>query len=206
MSKEYSASIVSKGFWILEFKRYVGYLKDGLSHSEIRTLQNEKNVFQAASKAYGIKIIGEMKRRTETLPEVILDYFSRTDVWKQKIINLLSVLMNDKLFFEYVYHSYRYEMILNTVEYSSSTARKFLSEKASQSEEIAGFSQASFKRMVGVYATYLREAGLLESVDGKTQYKRVYLDYELEQLMKDNNLELYVKAIKGEFWWGFMKD
>ena len=43
--KEYSAGIVSKGFWFLEFKKFLELLIEGKSESEIKELQEEKNIF-----------------------------------------------------------------------------------------------------------------------------------------------------------------
>ena len=37
--REYSAGIVSKGFWFLEFKKFLGLLREGKSEIEIRKLQ-----------------------------------------------------------------------------------------------------------------------------------------------------------------------
>ena len=43
--REYSAGIVSKGFWFLEFKKFLEFLKDGKNENEIRKMQEEENFF-----------------------------------------------------------------------------------------------------------------------------------------------------------------
>ena len=196
--REYSAGIVSKGFWFLEFKKYLELLKNGKNEIEIKKLQDEENVFSASSKDYGKRIISEINKRIKILPEGIKELFFKSDTGTQKVINLLSIMRTDKLFFEYVYNSYRNELLLGTKEYNPGVVMKFLKEKAEQNEEVAKFSEKTLKRMQGTYGNYLKEAGLLEEKNKEILYGKVYLDYELEKLLMENNMEVYIKTLKGE--------
>ena len=177
--REYSAGIVSKGFWFLEFKKYLELLKNGNNENEIKKMQDEENIFSAPSKE-------------------IKELFFESDTGTQKVINLLSIMGTDKLFFEYVYNSYRNELLLGTKEYNPGIVMKFLKEKAEQNEEVAKFSETTLKRMQGTYGNYLKEAGLLEEKNKEILYGKVYLDYELEKLLRENNMEIYIKTLKGE--------
>ena len=196
--REYSAGIVSKGFWFLEFKKFLEFLKDGKNENEIRKMQEEENIFSASSKDYGKRIISEVNKRIKILPEGIKELFFKSDTGTQKVINLLSIMETDKLFFEYVYNSYRNELLLGTKEYNPGVVMKFLKEKAEQNEEVAKFSEKTLKRMQGTYGNYLKEAGLLEEKNKEILYRKVYLDYELEKLLRENNMEIYIKTLKGE--------
>ena len=196
--REYSAGIVSKGFWFLEFKKYLELLKNGNNENEIKKMQDEENIFSAPSKDYGKRIISEINKRIKVLPKEIKELFFESDTGTQKVINLLSIMGTDKLFFEYVYNSYRNELLLGTKEYNPGIVMKFLKEKAEQNEEVAKFSETTLKRMQGTYGNYLKEAGLLEEKNKKILYGKVYLDYELEKLLRENNMEIYVKTLKGE--------
>ena len=196
--REYSAGIVSKGFWFLEFKKFLEFLKDGKNENEIRKMQEEENIFSAPSKDYGKRIMSEINKRIKVLPKEIKELFFESDTGTQKVINLLSIMGTDKLFFEYVYNSYRNELLLGTKEYNPGIVMKFLKEKAEQNEEVAKFSEKTLKRMQGTYGNYLKEAGLLEGKNKEILYGKVYLDYELEKLLRENNMEIYIKALKGE--------
>ena len=196
--REYSAGIVSKGFWFLEFKKFLEFLKDGKNENEIRKMQEEENIFSAPSKDYGKRIFSEINKRIKVLSGDIKELFFESDTGTQKIINLLSIMVTDKLFFEYVYNSYRNELLLGTKEYNPGVVMKFLKEKAEQNEEVAKFSEKTLKRMQGTYGNYLKEAGLLEEKNKEILYGKVYLDYELEKLLRENNMEIYIKALKGE--------
>ena len=196
--REYSAGIVSKGFWFLEFKKYLEFLKNGNNANDIRKMQEEKNIFSAPAKDYGKRIISEINKRIKVLPEEIKELFFKSDTGTQKVINLLSIMGTDKLFFEYVYNSYRNELLLGTKKYNPGIVMKFLKEKAEQNEEVAKFSEKTLKRMQGTYGNYLKEAGLLEEKNKEILYGKVYLDYELEKLLMENNMEVYIKTLKGE--------
>ena len=196
--REYSAGIVSKGFWFLEFKKYLELLKIGNNENEIRKMQGEENIFSAPSKDYGKRIISEINKRIKVLPKEIKELFFESDTGTQKVINLLSIMGTDKLFFEYVYNSYRNELLLGTKKYNPGIVMKFLKEKAEQNEEVAKFSEKTLKRMQGTYGNYLKEAGLLEEKNKEILYGKVYLDYELEKLLMENNMEVYIKTLKGE--------
>ena len=196
--REYSAGIVSKGFWFLEFKKFLEFLKDGKNENEIRKMQEEENIFSAPSKDYGKRIFSEINKRIKVLSGDIKELFFESDTGTQKIINLLSIMVTDKLFFEYVYNSYRNELLLGTKEYNPGVVMKFLKEKAEQNEEVAKFSEKTLKRMQGTYGNYLKEAGLLEEKNKEILYGKVYLDYELEKLLRENNMEIYIKTLKGE--------
>ena len=196
--REYSAGIVSKGFWFLEFKKYLEFLKNGNNANDIRKIQDEKNIFSAPSKDYGKRIISEINKRIKVLPKEIKELFFESDTGTQKVINLLSIMGTDKLFFEYVYNSYRNELLLGTKKYNPGIVMKFLKEKAEQNEEVAKFSEKTLKRMQGTYGNYLKEAGLLEEKNKEILYGKVYLDYELEKLLMENNMEVYIKTLKGE--------
>ena len=196
--REYSAGIVSKGFWFLEFKKYLEFLKNGNNANDIRKMQDEKNIFSVPSKDYGKRIISEINKRIKILPEGIKELFFKSDTGTQKVIKLLSIMGTDKLYFEYVYNSYRNELLLGTKKYNPGIVMKFLKEKAEQNEEVAKFSEKTLKRMQGTYGNYLKEAGLLEEKNKEILYGKVYLDYELEKLLMENNMEVYIKTLKGE--------
>jgi len=182
----------------LEFKKYLEFLKNGNNANDIRKMQDEKNIFSAPSKDYGKRIISEINKRIKILPEGIKELFFKSDTGTQKVINLLSIMGTDKLFFEYVYNSYRNELLLGTKKYNPGIVMKFLKEKAEQNEEVAKFSEKTLKRMQGTYGNYLKEAGLLEEKNKEILYGKVYLDYELEKLLMENNMEVYIKTLKGE--------
>ncbi len=195
---KYTAGAVSKGFWFLEFKKYVEYLNSGLTKKEIREMQIKNNVLLAPSDSYGIKMIGEVTRRADALPDSIISMFFDLDVSNQKLVTALSIMLTDRLFFEFVSEVYREEIIKNSKIYSDSSFRIFLKNKSEQVEQVAKYTDVTKKRLAGAYKTYLREAGLLLPRDGEDLYQRVIIDQGLEQILKRPELINYYKALTGE--------
>lgn len=195
---KYSAGNVSKGFWFNEFKKYNELLKEGKTDKEIRNLQKEENILLAPSESYGIKAVGEVSRRAGALPDRIRNIFLQTNFEDQKIINLLGIMMTDRLFFEYTYEVYRKRLILGDEVFEDSNARVFFKNKSDQSEKVAGFTDQTKKRLAGAYKTFLRESNLLVKKDKDWVYNTPILGLKLEEAMKTESLYPYLKAITGE--------
>ena len=193
----YSAGAVSKGFWFEEFKKYMNLLEEGYTFKEIKELQETENIFLAPSKDYGIKLIGEISKRIKALPIEIRTIFFDLNASDQKIVNFIGVLMTDILFFEYMYESYRQEVILGTKEFEDSNTRIFLNNKSEQSERVAKYTEQTKKRLAGAYKTYLRESNLIGEENGILIYKKPLLDIRLENEMKNPTIYPYFKALMG---------
>ena len=104
---KYSAGLLSQSFWFIEFKKIVKHTNDGKSIDEIRALCLEDNLL-GISKAYRAKrIYGYIINRVRTLDSTLIKLFCDSDLSTQKLINLITILRTDRLFFEFVYEVYR---------------------------------------------------------------------------------------------------
>lgn len=194
---KYSAGAVGKGFWFQEFRIYMELLKENKTHKEIRELQKNENVLLAPSVSYGEKMSGTMLARTKALPEEIKKLFFNLNASNQKILNLLGIMMTDRLFFEYMYEIYREDIIRGTQEFQDSNVRLFMKNKAEQSEKIEQYTDQTKKRLAGAYKTYLKEANLLIEEDGILLYQKPILNLKLEQQMKRASMDPYFRALTG---------
>lgn len=197
-SLKYSAGAVSKGFWFQEFKKYNYLLNKGLKDIEIKKMQEEENILLAPSDRYGKSMINEVSRRTNALPKEISTMFASLPVSDQKILNILGIMMTDRLFFEYMYEVYREKIIIGDLEFDDSDMRIFFKNKSEQSEKVAGFKSYTKKRLAGAYKTYLKEANLIEKDKNLLIIKRPILDINLEKEMKIDNLYPYLRVFLGE--------
>lgn len=197
-SLEYSAGAVSKGFWFQAFKKYNELLNEGFTDKEIKIKQEEENFLMAPSKDYSKKMINEVSRRTQALPEKIRTMFSNLSVSDQKILNLLGLMMTDRLFFDYMYELYREKLITGNLEFDSIDTRIFIKNKSEQSEKVSNFTTQTKKRLEGAYRTYLREANLLVEDNGLSLLRKPFLDINLEEQMRDKDLYPFLKVFLGE--------
>ena len=194
----YHSGLVSKNVWFLEFKKYLELLNKGSSYPDIKSMQESENIFSARSERNGNRILGAVRARVDALPQDVQDLFFELDVANQKYINLLGVLLTDRLFFEYVYAVYRTQVILGSVEYSPSMARAYIYDMMQQHDELADLIDSTVNRLSSAYTTHLHESGLLDKRGGSYYYRHILMDERLERVMMENNLEPYLKAMKGD--------
>lgn len=195
---KYSAGAVSKGFWFQEFKKYNTLLNKGLKDEEIKKMQEEENILLAPSADYGKRMINEVSRRTRALPKEISTMFTSLPVSDQKILNILGIMMTDRLFFEYMYQVYREKIITGNLQFDNSDTRIFLKNKSEQSKKVANFTSQTKKRLAGAYRTYLKEANLIIEDKNSITIKKPILDINLENEMKNNDLYPYLRVFLGE--------
>lgn len=195
---KYSAGAVSKGFWFQEFKKYNNLLNQGLKDAEIKKMQEEENILLAPSDDYGKKMINEVSKRTRALPKEISNMFNNLPVSDQKILNILGLMMTDRLFFEYMFEVYREKILTGNLKFDDSDIRIFLKNKSEQSEKVAGFTSQTKKRLAGAFKTYLKEANLIVEDKNSLIVKKPILDINLENKMKSKDLYPYLRVFLGE--------
>lgn len=195
---KYSAGAVSKGFWFQGFKKYNELLNKGFTDKEIKIKQNKENILMAPSEAYGKRMINELSRRTQALPEEIHSLFLKLPVSDQKILNILGLMMTDRLFFEFMYEVYREKLIIGNLEFDNSHIRIFLNNKSEQSERVLNFTSQTKKRLAGAYRTYLKEAGLIMEDKGLSTIRKPILDINLEEEMKREDIYPFLRVFLGE--------
>lgn len=194
---EYSADLVNKGFWFTEFKKTIELFNAGKSSSEIKTLQKEENVYLAPSADTGRRMASTLVKRVEALPSEIIEQFLSFDIGTQKMVNLLAIMENNKLFFEFMYEVYREERLIGKKELADSSLRIFFKNKAQQNEKVASFTDPTIKRLSGAYKTFLREVGFLEEKDKTSRYQMPVMDQKLEEVLKSPEWQPYYKAMMG---------
>ena len=195
---KYSAGAVSKGFWFQAFKKYNELLNKGLTDEEIKIKQEKENILMAPSEDYGKKMINEVSRRTQSLPESIRSMFFKLPLSDQKILNLLGLMMTDRLFFEFMYEVYREKIIIGNLEFDNSDIRIFLNNKSEQSERVSNFTSQTKRRLAGAYRTYLKDASILMEDKGLSIIRKPILDINLEEEMKKRDLSPFLRVFLGE--------
>ena len=195
---KYSAGIMSASFWLLETKTTAEYMLEGLSKSEIVELALNENIYQVDSERRAKRMAGNLYRRLKDFPEELLQFFVNADVNSSKIIVLISILKNDKLFFEFMYEVFREHIILGNYTLNNSDFNIFFTNKAQQSEVIENWAEKTIKKLSSRYRIFLSEAGLLEKEDKDYKIILPFLDFRLRELLVENDFEPYVKAICGE--------
>lgn len=195
---EYSAASVKFLLWFVETRETLKLLKQH-NIDEVRNIVVENNVYQQKSQGRLISEFGCIKKRIMAMPEDLQQFMVNTDVNSAKIVALVAAMAADRLLFEFVYEIYREEVRLGGEELKESDINIFFKNKIDQSDVIAGWTDATIKKLKQTYTKFLIEAGLVTKIS--TSEKRInkpYIDPELRNILMNNKMELYLYALTGE--------
>lgn len=194
---EYSASTVKLSFWFSEFKRVVHLLNAGKTLKEIKTMSLEDNIFATPTQARSLQIFNAVSNRVKNLDPSFCTLFENSDIATQKVIALIAILNVDTLFFDFVYEVYREKLIVGSNQISDVDIRIFFKDKQVQSEKVAQWKDYTLHRLGTCYKTMLMEAGVIEEGIGERKLLKPILDRRLEELLKDDGMEIIINALTG---------
>ena len=198
IKKDYSAGAVKHAFWFMEFRKVVTLRNEGKTWEEIKKASEEENLFGAPTPARAKQIWNTVSARTKALDDSFYPIFMNSDLASQKLYALVAVMANDTLFAEFVYEIIREKMIIGINEYSPSDIRLFFKHKQEQSEKVAGWTDQTLERLGHSYRNFLYEAGVTDNGRGIRKILKPILDPEMESWLKEQHMDYYLKALKGE--------
>lgn len=198
ITQQYSAGIMSQSFWFTELKQLLKLKKENKTEAYIKNLVIDGNLFGAPNEYRSKRIYGYLLNRVNSIEDDLLDIFFNCDLSTQKIINLVAILRQDKLFFEFLYEVYRNKLIVGDLSIDKTDAKVFLNKKEMQDNKIAQWTDSTKIRIQGAYFTFMAEAGLLKKDGKKWIINSPILDISLENYLKANGESFIVKALTGE--------
>ena len=196
-SKKYSAGLMSQSFWFLEFKKVVKLRQEGMAFDDIKKKCVEENLFGAAREYRALRMAGYIINRVKAMDETLVDLFCNSDLATQKLINLVTILRTDRLFFEFVYEIYREKVILGVDTMEEADVNVFFTRKETQSELIAGWKDSTKRHLRSCYLNFMTDANLLTVMDKKKLITPPILDIALERYLQSIGEEVMVKALTG---------
>ncbi|MCD8098153.1 MAG: DUF1819 family protein [Lachnospiraceae bacterium] len=194
----YSAGLMSQSFWFLELKKVVRLRQDGMSYDEIKKKCVEENLFGAAKEYRALRMAGYVITRVKAMDDRLVDIFESSDLATQKLINLITILRMDRLFFEFVYEVYREKILLGAEMMDETDVNVFFTRKEAQSDLIAGWKDSTKRHLRSNYLNFMTDANLLTVIDKKKTITPPILDAALERCLLAENETTMVKALTGE--------
>jgi len=195
---KYSAGLVSSSFWFIESRKVAELMLEGYSKEEIMELALKENIFQVETESRVKEVTNGVYRRLDSFSEDLLEYFLRTDTNSAKVFVLISVLKQDKLFFEFMYEVFREHIVLGDFTLRPKDFDKFFDEKSYQSEEVSEWREETVERLKRGYKNMLSEAGVLESSGNEREIYVPFVDLRLKNMLIENDLGPYYYSITGE--------
>lgn len=195
--KEYSAGAVKHSFWFMEFRKEVKLLDEGKSFEDIRELCKTENIFASATPERAVQTYNTVTARIKALGDSFYQIFLDGDIATQKLFALSAMMAYDTLFFDFVYEVIREKMIIGSNEYTQGDLNIFFKDKQLQSEKMAGWTEATLRRLSRNYKTYLFEAGLTDKGKDIRKIYKPLLEPDMERWLINHDMEQIVKALSG---------
>ena len=194
---KYSAGMVSTLFWWRETQLVAQMYKKGISEKEIIRQAVEENIFV-------VKAIDRRKRigylaykRVTALPEKMRDMLAEADFREAKLLVLFSIMLTERLFFEYCHEVYYNALVMGTLEITDSATNKFFSDKINESEKVAKFSVTAIYKLKQTFTKMLFEAGVISSATKERKIIVPIIGSELKSVCEKNGMIDYIKILTG---------
>lgn len=194
---EYSAGLTSKLFWLQESRKTASYIVDGYDKNQIRDIAWSENIYQVKAEYRAYEVLNGTYRRVTLLPDDVLKEFVTCDIETAKILNLIAILMDSRLFFEFMHEVYDEKLRLGEKEISDRDLNVFFSDKAMQSDVVAGWTEAAVKKLKQCMTRMMFEAGIIENSAKPRTIKPIHINYRTEELLRANGLGEYLRVVKG---------
>ena len=133
---KYSAGLASTSFWFIESKKIAELILEGKSKKEIMEIAIEENIFQVETNTRIKQIVNGVYKRLNSFPKEVLECFINVDVNSAKVFVLISILKNDKLFFEFMHEVFREHILIGDLTLKNRDFDIFMDNKSFQSEII----------------------------------------------------------------------
>ena len=195
---KYSASLASASFWFIESKKIADFILEGYSKKEIMEMAINDNIFQVKTNNRVKEVVNGVYRRLNSFPEDILECFIRVDVNSAKVFVLISILNDDKLFFEFMHEVFKEHILLGDMTLKNRDFDIFFDNKSYQSEVVDNWTDETVARLKRGYRNMLSEAGILDTSKKEKVIIVPFVDLKLQQLLIDNNFGPYLFSITGE--------
>lgn len=194
---KYSAGIMSHSFWYLETKNTAEYLVEDISKKGLMELSLTENIYQVDSERRARELVNVCYRRLNGFSDDLLRYLATCDQNSGKLLVLISILKNDKLFFEFMHEVFKEHIILGNYTIKNSDLDIFFMNKSNQSDVIGNWKDTTLRKVKTNYKNFLIEAGFLEKDEEDYKIILPFVDYRLKELLTQNNLIPFLNAITG---------
>lgn len=199
LEEKYNAGLMAQSFWFVEFKKIVILRHNNVDYEEIKRRCIDENLFGAINPTREKRMCGYLLTRLKSMDDRLVELFVMSDVSIQKLINLITIMNTNRLFFEFVYEVYRNKLIVGNYSIDLKDGNIFFAQKEAQNDDLASWNDSTKKKLRSLFLKLLSEADLVKWTDEKKKTRkinRVFISLELENYLKSTDMSLY-KAIAG---------
>ena len=192
---EYRACLVSKPIWYAETKITAKYLCQGYDKDSLRKIVIDDNIYETHAEYRAIEILNTVTLRLSRLPKELISEIAFGDVVQSKILVLISVLMSDRLFFEFMYDVFQDKITIGDLIISNRDLDDFFENKKHQSEAVEKWTPRTIQKLRQAYMRILCDTNLISSSVPPRKITVPLISPENVNILKANHLDAYLLAI-----------
>lgn len=161
-NRVYSGKLTGESFLLYELKIVAKLKKEGYTDKEIRKRVLEENLFQYKFTSSISRRLTPLIQRINLLDEKLIDRLIEDPLGDGIVINLYSIMKNDRLFFEFMNEVMREKLKSNNEVLEKKDINIFIETKIEQNEGIASWSDSTVNKIKQVIKKILMEAKVIE--------------------------------------------
>lgn len=193
-NRVYSGKLTGESFLLYELKIVAKLKKEGYTDKEIRKMVLEKNLFQYKFTSSISRRLTPLMQRINLLDEKLIDRLIEDPLGDGIVINLYSIMKNDRLFFEFMNEVMREKLKSNNEILEKKDINIFIETKIEQNEEIASWSDSTINKIKQVIKKILMEAKVVEN--NKTgAVKKIIMSEWIKNYLSKLGEEKYILAM-----------
>ena len=194
---EYKSTIKSRPYLYKETKKAVSLINKGIEINDIKKLSLEDNIFQLESEARKKEVASIIVTRLKGLDKQTIYKIENSNIETSKVLVLIAILKNDRLFFEFINEVYKEKILLKDLFIRDKDFGTFFQNKIEQSEKVASWTKYTFKKLKQVYIRILFESGLIANQKGAREIKIPIIENEVKDYLYSIGDKVYLNAILG---------
>ena len=193
-SRKYSGKLTGESFLLYELKIVAKLKKEGYTDKEIRKMVLEENLFQYKFTSSISRRLTPLMQRINLLDEKLIDRLIEDPLGDGIVINLYSIMKNDRLFFEFMNEVMKEKLKSNNEVLEKKDINIFIETKIEQNEDIASWSDSTINKIKQVINKILMEAKVVENNKTGTVKKIIMSDWMKNYLIELGE-EKYILAM-----------
>lgn len=193
-NRVYSGKLTGESFLLYELRIVAKLKKEGYTDKEIRKMVLEENLFQYKFTSSISRRLTPLMQRINLLDEELIDRLIEDPIGDGIVINLYSIMKNDRLFFEFMNEVMKEKLKSNNEVLEKKDINIFIETKIEQNEDIASWSDSTVNKIKQVIKKILMEAKVVE--DNKTGIvKKIIMSDWIKNYLIKSGEEKYILAM-----------
>jgi|SRR5690625_5046922 len=176
----YSSSLNGAAFLLFELRQVLTLKEKGFTNKEIREKVVEENLFQYLNPGRINRALPSVMRRADVFDESLCELFIHSTIEESKAMNLYAIMKTDLLFYEFMNEVIRIKIQDNNLLLEKKDLNGFFTDKAEQSDRVAGWSDINTEKLKRAYMQVIFESGLLRTRRGQ-ELMPLFIEEEFKQ-------------------------